>query len=136
LFRRFERDEVPEEVIEEVIGRLREQGLVDDRAFAEAWVENRQAFRPRSARALRYELRKKGVEREHIEAALQGFSDEAAAIKAADKAARRYQHLSEKLFRRRLAGYLARRGFRYGTVSPIVDQKWDEVRDDGDESED
>src|ERR1041385_6168697 len=53
--------EVDVSVIDEVIGRLESQGYLDDAAFARYWVANRQQFRPRGARALRFELREKGV---------------------------------------------------------------------------
>lgn len=118
--------------VELVIDRLREAGLADDLAFANAWIENRMAFRPRGALALRSELRGKGVEREVIEQALEGFSDAEAARRAADAGARKYQQLSPEKFRRRLSAYLSRRGFERHTISPLVHELAAEV---GEESE-
>jgi regulatory protein len=100
--------------------RLKQEGLVDDAEFAQAWIENRMEFRPRGAWALRSELSSKGVARDTIELALEDFNEEEAARRAAKEGARRYQQLSPDLFRRRLNAYLSRRGFTYQTVTPLV----------------
>ncbi|HMN29925.1 MAG TPA: RecX family transcriptional regulator, partial [Caldilineaceae bacterium] len=68
-----------DEVIEWVTERLAREGYVNDASFAQYWVENREQFRPRSARALRHELRQKGVARELISEAVAGLDEEAAA---------------------------------------------------------
>jgi regulatory protein len=104
------------------IERLKADGLVDDAAFAQAWIENRMEFRPRGTWALRSELSSKGVARETIEITLENFDEEQAAQRAAIEGARRYKHLSPKLFRRRLSAYLSRRGFSYQLVAPLVAQ--------------
>lgn len=134
LRRYFDRRDVPSAIQDAVIDSLAESGLVDDIAFAETWVENRTEFRPRGAFALRQELKQKGVDREAIEAALQDFDEEGAAIKAAHKAARRYTELSEQEFRRKVGAYLKRRGFPYRTISTAVDAAWREAAE-GQESE-
>lgn len=106
----------------EVMGRLREAKLVDDTEFAAAWLENRMAFRPRGAWALRVELRRKGVPEEIIKSALEGFDEEDAALRAARQGARKFEHLSPETFRQRLSAYLVRRGFQHPTISPLVEQ--------------
>ena len=58
------------ELVEGTLGRLTELGYLDDGAFAQAWVESRDRARPRGARALRDELRRKGVGTGDAEAAL------------------------------------------------------------------
>ncbi len=126
---------VPDEVAEEVLGRLQEVGLVDDTAFAEAWVESRQQRRHLSRPALRRELQKKGVDRDDIDAALESvdFGDELAA--ARDLARRRHQGLRAQPYPvryRRLAGVLSRRGFG----STIVAQVLREVMAEGDDAAD
>ena len=50
---RLERAGTPPETVENVLVRLRASGDLDDNAFARAWVENRQTFRPRGAAMLR-----------------------------------------------------------------------------------
>lgn len=130
----FERREVAEAIQQVVIDSLTEAGLVDDRSFAQTWVENRTEFRPRGAFALRQELKQKGVGREAIEAALEDFDEQEAARKAAHKAAGRYKHLSEQEFRRKVGAYLQRRGFPYGLISAAVEAAWQQAAE-GHESE-
>jgi regulatory protein len=115
------RNRVPSEICERVIKRLRSASLLDDFEFAEAWVENRREFRPRSAKALRHELKQKGVTSAAIEAALRDFDDEAAAWDAGRKAARRYGSLPQETATKRMLSYLARRGFSYQITRKIVD---------------
>jgi len=57
-------------LVEEAVERLLLLGYLDDDAFARAWVESRDRARPRGARALRAELRRKGVPDDAVEAAL------------------------------------------------------------------
>lgn len=57
-------------LIDGAVQRLTELGYLDDAAFARAWVESRDRARPRGARALRDELRRKGVAADDAEAAL------------------------------------------------------------------
>jgi regulatory protein len=67
----------PEPVVEATIQRLKEGGFLGDKQFAQEWIENRTAFRPRSKRMLiAMELRQKGVEEEVIEQALADTEDE------------------------------------------------------------
>src|SRR5215207_9151725 len=74
---------VPPDVADHVLDRLQEVGLVNDAAFAQAWVESRQQRRHLSRPALRRELQGKGVDRNQIDAALESvdFGDELAAAR-------------------------------------------------------
>lgn len=112
---------------EAVLGRLGQRGLVDDAGFAQAWVENRSAFRPRSRRALAAELRRKGVGGESAAQALAAVDDESAARTAAHSYARRLRGLERREFFQRLLGYLGRRGFTYEVARPVVTEIWREV---------
>ncbi len=129
---RYAKKGVSDPIQEQALERLRVEGLVDDAEFARAWVENRMEFRPRGAWALRSELSSKGVARDTIEVALEDFDETEAARRAANEGARRYKQLSPDLFRRRLSAYLARRGFNYQTVAPLVTKH---LRELGEESE-
>lgn len=117
------------------LGRLRESGQLDDRAFALAWVENRAAFRPKGTAALRMELRRKGVSDEIIEDSLKGIDEEAAAYAAAVKASRRWKDLPWEAFQERLGGYLRRRGFSYELSLSVMRRVWREGKSAGSESE-
>lgn len=116
-----------EKAIENTIERLERAGLLDDEAFARYWVENRERFSPRSARALRHELRQKGVPDQAIDAAISEIDEESAAYKAAQAKLSRYANADEKTFRKRLGGYLSRRGFSYGIVRETLDRLWEEI---------
>ncbi len=89
-------------LVEAAIERLLDLGMLDDEAFARAWVESRDRARPRGARALRDELRRKGVAAADVEAALAvreaaatGIGDEDAAGRAED-GARADSHVSDE----------------------------------------
>lgn len=58
------------DLVEAAIGRMRELGVLDDEAFARAWVESRDRARPRGERAIRSELARLGVDREVVDARL------------------------------------------------------------------
>ena len=121
--------QLPAEIIDQVIGRLDENGLLNDERFAQLWVENRNEFRPRSHRMLAIELRKKGISDAIIAQVLESTaSDEELAYRAAQKRIRRYVDLEWHDFRRKLGSFLARRGFSYPTVNLTVDQIWAEYR--------
>jgi len=119
--------EYPEEVVEGTLQRLREGGLANDNEFARAWVENRNTFRPRSRRALTMELRQKGLDEESVKSAVSGVDESALAYETARKRAPRLQRLEWSEFRKKLSEYLARRGFPYSVIAPIVTQIWNET---------
>jgi len=115
--------------IEAAIARLKEQGLVNDLAFAEFWKENRQSFSPRSRWLTRHELRQKGVADEVIEKAVADVDDEASAYQSAIAKARSLPVADYQGFRRRLGEYLKRRGFGYGVIINTVKKVWEEVKE-------
>jgi regulatory protein len=118
-----------------VIERLKQVGLLDDQAFARAWIEDRMAFRPRSAFALRRELEAKGLPAQVIQEALKRLDEDAALEAAAARAARRYRHLSQDLFRQRMTAYLQRRGFQFHAISSVIDRLQAALAESEDESE-
>lgn len=118
---------VPDPLVEAVVERLARAGLVDDETFAEYWIEQRERFKPRSARMLRHELRQKGVAADVIDQALEGLDEADSARRLAGKRVRRYAHLERGEFWQKMVGYLQRRGFRYGTIKPIVQELWQEI---------
>ena len=118
---------ISESLIEETLNRLQSTRLVNDDAFARAWVENRNTFRPRGKPALRMELRKKGLNEEIIQSVLDAQVNEAAlALTTARKYGRRLSGLEWPEFRQKLSGFLARRGFSYTTLAPVVSKVWKE----------
>jgi regulatory protein len=128
----LQKHEIPETVIEEVLKRLQETNLLNDQEFAQAWVENRNTFRPRSRRVLAMELRHKGLEDEVVQDILDKNVDESAlALEAARKYLRKVQKLEWPDFRQKLGNFLARRGFSYSVLAPVLHQVWSEIHPDG-----
>jgi regulatory protein len=124
---RHSKQQFSEKTIDSVLERLQGAGLVDDFAFARYWVENREQFGPRSARALRYELRQKGVPDEAVRAAMEELDQDEAAYQAAREVAHRHPAGDERAFRKRLGAHLARRGFDYSTIRGVLDRLWAEM---------
>lgn len=118
---------VEDEVVEHTLERLRTGRLADDAQFARTWVENRTTFRPRSRRALSWELWQKGVPPEAAEAVLAALDEDALAYAAGLKKASRWADLDWNSFRTKLSGFLARRGFAYPVVSGAVLRLWTET---------
>lgn len=125
--RALEGQAFPGPAVDAAIEQLRTAGYLDDAAFAQFWVSNREQFRPRAPLALRQELRHKGLSDDVIGQALQAVDSARSAYRAGLLQARRYERLDQRTFRQRLGGYLLRRGFSHDVVWPVVDQLWGEL---------
>lgn len=123
--RNLAKHNIDDEIIEQVIGKLINNNLVSDLQFALNWVENRNEFRPRSKRALRLELYRKGIRDEVINEALRGFDDLHMAERLARKNHRRFEHMEWIDYRKKMTGILARRGFNYTVISEVVRDTWE-----------
>jgi regulatory protein len=127
---------VAPEVGERVLDRFEEVGLVDDAGYAQAFVESRHEVRGQGRRALAFELRRRGVDDETIGGALEAVDDDrefATACRLAQNRARRLQGLPAEVRLRRLAGFLARKGYSGDTVARAVHQVIDEADTEGDD---
>ena len=131
----LQKHDIPEDVIGYVLERLQHAGLINNQRFAENWVENRSELRPRSRRALSYELKQRGIDPEVIEQTLEQIDDEGLAYQAALKQSRKYRNLEWEDFRRKMYGFLARRGFNYEISSHVTARVWarDHTRQDPDD---
>ena len=123
----LQRRDLPEVQIEGIVTRLLRSGLLDDEAFATYWVENRERFRPRGVRALRYELRSKGVDDEIIDRVISVVDVSSSAYRAAGNKARQLGQKDYATFRRKLIDFLARRGFDYQVAKEAVERHWAEL---------
>jgi regulatory protein len=116
------RKEISEEAIAEVLDRYDEVGIIDDGAFARAWVSSRHHGRGLARRALANELRQRGVDSEVAAEALDTLDEdeEAATARAlVDRKLRSTNGTPEALFRR-LVGMLARKGYPAGVAIRAV----------------
>ncbi|MBZ0279456.1 MAG: RecX family transcriptional regulator [Anaerolineae bacterium] len=119
--------DMPPEIIEAALTRLTAMGYVDDDAFARYWAQNRGEFKPLSKKALRYELKQKGVADSVIDEALDSLDETEQAYKAAQSQTRKLRRLNRRDFRTKLAAFLQRRGFSYSTTREVVDRLCDEL---------
>ncbi|MGY1738176.1 regulatory protein RecX [Geodermatophilus sp. SYSU D00684] len=126
----LERRGVPEEAATAVLDRFGEVGLIDDAAFARAWVTSRQAGRGLARRALRAELRAKGVDGEDAEQALAQVDEEderAAARHLVERRLPALRRVDRVTATRRLIGMLARKGYNGGLAAGVVREVMDET---------
>ena len=145
---RLRKKQYTPEQIEVAMTKLRKRGLVDDREFSRFWINNRQSFSPRGPRLLRSELRQKGVPQDVVDEMLAEYkdeqaeraeqdaeiaaergltdneptpgSDEATALALARKRMRLLSTLDPFTQKRRLSAFLARRGYGYDTIGPVL----------------
>jgi regulatory protein len=122
--------EYPEVVIDQVMNRLIELNLLNDREFARFWIEQRETFKPRSQRALRQELYQKGLSREIIDEAVADVDELAAARKAAEKKAYRWTYLPRETFFSKMSGFLQRRGFNYAITKTVTEELWQSAQEE------
>ncbi|WP_329402040.1 recombination regulator RecX [Streptomyces melanogenes] len=117
--------EIPDEVAEEVLSRFEEVGLINDAAFAGAWVESRHHGRGLARRALARELRTKGVDSAVVDEAvgqLDSDQEEETARELVARKLRSTRGLDRDRRIRRLAGMLARKGYPEGMALRVVRQ--------------
>lgn len=115
--------EVPDAVAADLLDRFTDVGLIDDAAFASAWVESRHRSRGLAPRALAQELRRKGVDDEEAKAALEQIDEDdqrLAARALVDRKMRSVRGLDPQVATRRLAGMLARKGYGAGLAFSVV----------------
>ena len=134
--RYLRRKETPPEIIETALERLDRLDFVNDRTFAGFWIESREHFSPRGARALKNELRMKGVERDVVDELVNDEQDEERALRAGRKKAMTLvntPNIDYATFRNRLGSFLQRRGFGYQIVTKTVRELWKELKAESEE---
>lgn len=114
---------IPDDVIGDILDRYREVGMVDDAAFARAWVSSRHNSRKLSRRALSNELRRKGVDTELVDEALAQVDEDSERVAAKELAEKRLRSMGsvppDAVFRR-LVGMLARKGYPAGMAVGVI----------------
>lgn len=109
---------------EATIDRLLRNNYLNDGDFVRFWVENRAQFRPQSARALRYELRQKGIDSELIDEALADLDEVDAAWDALESKLSRWAELEQAEFEKKAMSFLSRRGFGYAIAREACARAW------------
>ena len=115
---------IPDETADEVLSRFEDVGLIDDAAFARAWVESRHYGRGLAGRALSAELKQRGVAADEIRSAIEeGLGPDAeasAARRLVDRKLDSTRGLPPEQRTRRLAGMLARKGYPAGLAFRVI----------------
>jgi regulatory protein len=116
----------PDDTVEQVMQTLADRALVDDSRFARLWADDRDSFSPRSRSAIARELLSKGIDSDLAEVATRELDDHDSAYRAGLKHSRRLQRDDFATFRRRLWGFLRRRGFDYSVSKQVIGRLWNE----------
>ena len=114
---------IPDETAEAVLSRFADVGLIDDAAFARAWVESRHYSRGLSRRSLSAELRRQGVQTEEIREAVDSLDPEqevATARRLVERKMAGTRGQPPEARARRVAGTLARKGYPAGLVFRLI----------------
>jgi regulatory protein len=114
---------VPDKAAENVLSRFTDVGLIDDAAFARAWVESRHHSRGLSRRSLSAELRRQGVESDEIREAVETLDPEqevATARRLVEQKLAGTRGQPPEVRVRRAAGTLARKGYPPGLIFRLI----------------
>lgn len=122
---RLAREGFSTQAIETTIEELIHSGHIRDRKYAENWIARRQKSNPRGKTLLKNELVEKGVDRkiaEQVVAKVETEDETKVALQIAQKRAKQYKRLPIHVAKRRLHGFLARRGFGSEVVRHVLKQ--------------
>lgn len=116
----------PQEIINQIISKLKEQKFVNDEEFTEWWIEQRSTFKPRSARLVRFELLRKGISKELIDSVsedseVKTTSDLEQAKQLVAKKIPKLEKFSKEEQYQKLLRHLSSRGFDYSTSKEAID---------------
>lgn len=104
---------------------LEQLGHIKDENFAKKWVVRRQRSKPKGKKMLQHELANQNIDRTTVDRVLAGIDsaeETDTALQLAQKQAQRYQALPPEVAKRRLHGFLLRRGFDYETIQSAIDR--------------
>ena len=121
----FRRKKVHESLHKDLFEKLRHFELLDDMKFAKWWVEQRQNFKPKSARILKLELTQKGIVKEIIESVLgeTKIDEEKMARDLIERKAYKWKGLSPKLARQKKSQYLFGKGFGWDVIEKVASRE-------------
>jgi regulatory protein len=115
---------------ERAVDKLRQAGFLEDKVFAQKWVDYRARTAPRSCRVMAQELEQKGIARETIHDALAAMDEKALALACAKKKMRQWQRYAGDERRKRIMVFLQRKGFPYIVCRETAQKMVDAGQDD------
>ena len=113
------------EAIDITLEDLEQLGHIKDENFAKKWVVRRQRSKPKGKRMLAHELANQSIDKTTVDRVLAGIHDSEEtniALQLAQKQVKRYQSLAPEVAKRRLHGFLLRRGFDYETIQNVIER--------------
>lgn len=122
LYSALRRKGFDETHIEDTMNYCRELQYLDDRAFAQAFIADKQNLNKYGPVRIRYELLMKGVSKEIIDRYLMMDSHEEyeMALALGERRLPSYKNDDRNAIYRKLAGYLQRKGYSYQVVSKVL----------------
>ncbi len=110
-----------EETTNTALKRLLDLKFLNDEEFARSWIESRQKYKGKSKIVLRQELRIKGINNETINQLLNEADDDLEIAKMAfEKKKKTLSRLAPVEFRKKMAGFLGRKGFSWNVISKLL----------------
>lgn len=106
----------------ELFNKLKRLELLDDKKFAQWWIEQRTTFRPRGKRALFAELRQKGINRDLIKEILDEveIDEEKIARQLLEKKRYKWEKLPKFEAKKKMSEFLARKGFGWEIIKQAI----------------
>lgn len=125
LYQRLKIKKFDEAVIKKTLEFLKDRGFIDDTCFAKAWIESR-IKKPLGLRRLRRELSVKGIDKQTIDNELgrikDSYSEEDAVLRIVRARFKKTKGIDSQKAKRRIWGYLLRRGFSPGTIIDVMNR--------------
>lgn len=116
----------PEDIIKEVIKKLKEYKFINDEEFSRWWIESRTKIKPRSWRTIGFELKNKGISKEVIEEEISKLKDKVSDLEMAkkllEKKIKRYKDLPRQEIYQKLGRFLASKGFNWDTIKQSINE--------------
>ncbi|MCZ6633492.1 MAG: regulatory protein RecX [bacterium] len=126
--------EFSKQAMDQTVADLERLGLIDDRAFAEKFVESRLRNRPQGRFMMARDLKRRGIPAEVIDSVLEAAYAELdaaeMALKLMQSRKNRYRGLERQKALSRMFGFLGRRGFDASVTRQVIEQVWREMGED------
>lgn len=113
-----------DEIISQIIDKLKEYKFIDDVKFTQLWIEQRSKYKGKPIRVIEYELKQKGISQDLIKSSLFEKDKKETDLENAKKLAKKkmdfYRGLSLEKRREKVTNYLLRKGFNYDIVKQAI----------------